>query len=264
MTSDFARPVTWHYGLMARWWSEFMTDGPEIAYFQQLIARFGAPALDAGCGTGRLLIPALQAGFDVDGSDVSADMLAQLQQLARTAGFEPALYCQAMHELDLPRRYRTIFACGAIGIGGGRAPFHASLTRLHDQLEPGGVVAINEVNPRPASTWPRMVERMRAQGVPEAWPQHGDRRRLADGSELELITRLGAVDADDQTVTREMRLRHWRGKELIAEEANAVIVFVYHEDETTDALGRAGFTEVWTEDGYAVDQGMARVVLARR
>jgi hypothetical protein len=24
------RPQTWHYGLVARWWAEFNTDGPEI------------------------------------------------------------------------------------------------------------------------------------------------------------------------------------------------------------------------------------------
>ena len=67
---------TWHYGLMAQHWAERNTTGPEIAYFQQQIERYGQPALDAGCGTGRLLIPFLHAGLDVDGCDVSADWAA--------------------------------------------------------------------------------------------------------------------------------------------------------------------------------------------
>ncbi len=62
---------TWHYGLVARYWAEHNTDGPEIAYFQRQIERYGQPALDAGCGTGRLLIPCLRAGLAVDGCDVS-------------------------------------------------------------------------------------------------------------------------------------------------------------------------------------------------
>ena len=58
------QPQIWHYGLMARDWAEFATDGgKEAVYFQQLIESSGQPALDLGCGTGRLLIPLLHAGW---------------------------------------------------------------------------------------------------------------------------------------------------------------------------------------------------------
>jgi len=57
-------PQTWHYGLVAQWWAEFNTEGPEIAYFQLCIARSGQPALDVACGTGRLLLPYLRAGLE--------------------------------------------------------------------------------------------------------------------------------------------------------------------------------------------------------
>src|SRR5688572_23556109 len=108
----------WHYGLVAREWAELETDGgPEAAYIQRLIEQFGQPALDLGCGSGRVLLPLLRAGLDVDGCDYSADMLAGCRRRAEQAGFAPHLYAQPMHELDLPRRYRTIFACGVIGLG---------------------------------------------------------------------------------------------------------------------------------------------------
>ena len=70
-------PQTWHYGLVAKWWSEFNDDfrPHEIPYFQKFIERDGEPALDVACGTGRLLLPYLRAGLDVDGCDVSADMI---------------------------------------------------------------------------------------------------------------------------------------------------------------------------------------------
>jgi SAM-dependent methyltransferase len=88
---------------MARWWAEFNTDGPEIDYFKGLIMRFGDPALDVGCGTGRLLIPFLRAGLDVDGCDISPDMLALCAQRAEAEGIRPQLLAQAMHQLSLPR-----------------------------------------------------------------------------------------------------------------------------------------------------------------
>jgi len=64
-------PQTWHYGLMARWWAEFVHDGPEIAYFRDQIERYGDPALDVACGTGRLLLPFLRAGWAVDGMETN-------------------------------------------------------------------------------------------------------------------------------------------------------------------------------------------------
>ena len=107
-------PQTWHYGLVSRWWAEFNTEGPEIEYFQRFVER-GQPALDVACGTGRLLIPWLKAGLDVEGVDISDDMLALCRERGEREGLSPTLYAQSMHELDLPRRYRTIVVCGVSG-----------------------------------------------------------------------------------------------------------------------------------------------------
>ena len=50
---------TWHHGLVADWWAEFNTDGPEVDYFGRFVEA-AQPALDAGCGSGRLLLPWLR------------------------------------------------------------------------------------------------------------------------------------------------------------------------------------------------------------
>src|SRR5918999_728203 len=102
-------PQTWHYGLVARWWAEFNEGGPEIDYFRRFIERDGQPALDVACGPGRLLLPYVRAGLDVDGCDVSADMIALCREQAEREGLSPTLFIQAMHELDPPRTYRTVF-----------------------------------------------------------------------------------------------------------------------------------------------------------
>src|SRR5262245_58883817 len=109
-------PTTWHYGLVARWWAEFNVDGPEIDYFRRYVER-GQPALDVAGGRGRLLIPYLRAGLDVDGCDASTDMIAVCRERAGREGFSPTLLVQPMHELDPPRRYRMIYVCGGLGLG---------------------------------------------------------------------------------------------------------------------------------------------------
>src|SRR4051794_20889568 len=110
---------TWHYGLVAKWWAEFNEGGPEVDYFRRHVER-GQPALDVACGTGRLLVPFLKAGLDVDGCDVSPDMIALCREKAELAGVSATVFVQPMSELDPPRRYRTIFVCGGFGLGSTR------------------------------------------------------------------------------------------------------------------------------------------------
>ena len=81
--------TTWHYGLVARWWAEFNVGGDDVGFFRDAIERCGEPALDAGCGTGRLLLPFLRSGMDVDGSDVSGDMLGWCATKAEAEGLSP-------------------------------------------------------------------------------------------------------------------------------------------------------------------------------
>ena len=134
---------TWHYGLIARWWAEFNAPEPhEVAYYGAAVRRFGEPALDLGCGTGRIMLPLLDEGLDVDGVDISADMIAHATTRATSAGHSPLLVAQALHELDLPRRYRTIYVCGVFGIGGDRGHDREALRRAYDHLEPGGALVL--------------------------------------------------------------------------------------------------------------------------
>ena len=59
----------------------------------------------------------------------------------------PNLYAQAMHELELPRRYRTIIVCGAFGLGGERDHDVEALRRLFEHLEPGGTLVLDNEAP---------------------------------------------------------------------------------------------------------------------
>ena len=101
------KPVVWHYGLMAERWAESINDTPELPFFEKAIARFGQPVLDVACGTGRLLLPLLRAGIDIDGCDISGDMLHHCRRKSTRVGFKPHLSEQPMHTLEMPRRYKT-------------------------------------------------------------------------------------------------------------------------------------------------------------
>lgn len=265
------QPLTWHYGLMARWWAEFNVALPdELAYYRGAIERFGQPALDLGCGAGRLLVPLLAAGLDVDGVDISADMLARAAELAAARGFTPALHAQAVHDLDVPRRYRTIFACGVIGIGGSRAQDRLALRRIFEQLEPGGAFVFSHELPYEgvdATRWARWLPGNHGP-FPRDWPTEGDRRPTSDGDELELLDRLADFDPLRQRLTYEVRARLWRGGLLIGQEEHRLHENLYFAQELLLMLDNAGFRDVEVESGYtgtsATPDDGSVVLVARR
>ncbi|HEX4746763.1 MAG TPA: class I SAM-dependent methyltransferase [Gaiellaceae bacterium] len=240
---------TWHYGLVARWWAEFNVDGAEIEFFRPYVEA-GQPALDAACGTGRLLVPYLHAGLDVDGSDISPDMLAHARERAVREGLDPpTLYAQAMHELDLSRRYRTIFVCGGFGLGGVREHDVEGLRRIYTHLEPGGTLVLDNEVPYAGGDWPYW-SRSDSQALPRPWRDHGDRRTTTDGSDIELRTRLVDVDPLEQRVTMDMRALLWRGDELLAEEESSIAMTVYFTHEIVLMLERVGLVDVQLRAGY--------------
>jgi SAM-dependent methyltransferase len=102
------------------------------------------PVLDVTCGTGRVLLPCLQAGVDIDGLDFFPAMLETLRGKAAALGFKPALYQADMAGFQLARRYALIVI-----------PFNAFVHNLtteaqlatlrsgREHLLPGGMLAFD-------------------------------------------------------------------------------------------------------------------------
>ena len=243
---------TWHHGVVAKWWAEFNDDfrPHEVAYFQRRIEQSGQPALDVACGTGRLLVPYLRAGLDVDGCDVSADMVARCREKAEREGFSPTLFVQPMHELEPPRRYRTIYVCGGFGLGSTREQDLEALGRFHEHLEPGGTLLVDiEVPYADAQLWPYWLRSERA-SLPEPSERPQKRRPASDGTELGLRSRIVDLDPLAQRVTYEMRAEQWREGVLEAEETYELTINLYFKDELLTLLERAGFTDVAVEGDH--------------
>jgi SAM-dependent methyltransferase len=247
------RPQTWHYGLVAQHWAEFEVEGLEIAYYQRLIERYGQPALDVACGTGRLLLPHLRAGLDVDGSDISPDMLALCREKAEREGLSPRLYQQAMHELDLPRTYRTIFVCGSFGIGGNRQQDFLALQRFYQHLTPGGVLLLENHVPygdRLSWQWPYWLRENRQQLRPDFWTEP-DRKRASDGSEYAWRSRLADLDPLNQVVTLQTWIQRWHEGQLIAEEEYTLKSNIYFKSELLMMLEQSGFADITVHGDYS-------------
>lgn len=107
--------------------------------YRALFRRFGQPALDVGCATGRLLLDYLAEGLDVDGVDISPAMVALCLAKARERGLQPTTYRRPVAALDLPRRHGTIVVSSStFQLLTDAAQARAAMRRSFAHLLPGG------------------------------------------------------------------------------------------------------------------------------
>jgi SAM-dependent methyltransferase len=244
---------TWHYGLVARYWAEIdnKANPQELAFFRSAIEEFGQPVLDLGCGAGRLLLEFRKEGLDVDGCDISPDMIEQCRELLSRSGLETGLRVQKMSELDLSKRYRTIYMCGAFGLGSTRAEDMATLDRCFRHLEPGGALVLDCYLPYGSvGLWMAWTPEKHKE-LPRRWPEEGERKAAANGDELEWLNRTLDVNPLEQRTTLQTRIRLWRGGEMVKEEEYTLTQNEYFRNEMLLLLGRAGFVDVAVTAGHS-------------
>jgi ubiquinone/menaquinone biosynthesis C-methylase UbiE len=237
---DRTDTTTWHYGLIARWWGEFNDtwEIDDIDYFHRAITAQGGPVLDVGCGTGRLTIPLSIAGLEIEGTDVSGDMLDWARKRSKSNNLNIKFHEQATQELTLPRKYQTIIMCGAFGLGGNRATDLEGLKRIHAHLRPGGTFIMDHYPTNGEDLASRFTT------AEQSWPDSGDRKRAVDGDDIELKTRSLDFDAKTGSETREIMALLYRNNQEIQRQIFTLKIGHYSVDDVESMLRTAGFDEL--------------------
>ena len=158
----------------------------DVDFYLERAQITGGPVLDAGCGTGRVSIPLVEAGFDVTGVDLSAAMLA-LAGVKRSA-LPPNVAARLqlvegdIAGLALGRRFNLIITPGRV------FQFlltpeaqRAALEAFAQHLAPGGQLVLDLFDPR--LEWCTDVPARREPAAPRAFdevrhPGTGNRVRI--------------------------------------------------------------------------------------
>ncbi len=145
-------PRHFYTGLVAATYRYLRSATVDPAPYERFVRRVGEPALELGCGDGDPLLDLVASGLDVEGLDASWDMLERCRQAADRRGLDVTLHLAGMEEMDLGRRYRSIYLAGAtFNLLVDDDTAGAALSRIAAHLEPGGVALVPLMIPTPTS-----------------------------------------------------------------------------------------------------------------
>lgn len=208
---------------------------PDTRFHLERFEGFARPILEPACGSGRTLIPFLQAGLDITGFDPSLEMLDRCRVRAAEAGFAPDLSRQRYEDFAYDRRFGAILIpVGSFTLIDDFAMAMDVMRRFHDHLEPGGVLVID------------------LQGLNFLTARGEDRRRwtAANGDLLTCEGIRTATNLLRQRAETTYRYERWRDHALVETQIDVMAQRYWGLDEFRLALEAAGFADVTVCGGY--------------
>jgi SAM-dependent methyltransferase len=219
-------------GLVARMYDVWFPPGGafrDAPFYRRRIEKNSGPALEIGCGTGRLLLPYLQAGLTVEGLDSSRDMLDICRAKAHRAGLVPTLHEGRMEALATGKKYHTIFVpLATIQLLEKREQALEALRRFRAHLVPGGELVVTLFVP-----WKEM----------DADGEWRVRRTAVVDGETFVLSEAIRSDRGDQSQTWWLRYDVVRDVEVRRSELHTMHVRWYHRAEFELMLEACGFPE---------------------
>ncbi len=122
----------------------------DLDLYRALAARAGGPVLELGCGSGRVAIALAEAGHEVHGVDTSEAMLAIAHTNLSSRRLPVSFRRGDMRHASGHAEFGLAF-CALDGLLHlqSAADVHATLRAAHHALRPGGLLAVDVVNPSP-------------------------------------------------------------------------------------------------------------------
>ncbi len=230
-----------------------------LEFYTQLAQQAQGPVLDIACGTGRILLPLLSEGIDIEGLDNAPSMLATLRGKIPNAARCPRLTCADMSDFHLDREFALIMIpFNAFGHNLTQTAQLRCLELCRDHLRPGGVLAFDAYFPG----WQIVGAVQNTRVLEMEWPHPvtGNPLKLYDTRSFDRVEQIQhsvneievyAANGDLQTTYRSEHRIRW-----------------IYKDEMALLLRAAGFAG-WEICGDfdrrpLVNEGDAMIVLARK
>lgn len=228
--------MSWSYDSLAAVYATDMgTSMPfdDVGWYVRQCA--GRRTLELGCGTGRILLPLLDAGIDAIGFDRSLPMLVELRRQAAQRSLNAIVAQANLHALPLTARMDVILAPYAlITYVSDPAALLTLMIELRGALSDGGSLIIDSFVPRPVTAFDDF---------------RLDYRRSHDDGWLERRKRITPLDDGCNRIEREYR-RLSIDDDLIQQWSTCETIRPYDEQTVIEMAHKAGFQLQTRTDDY--------------
>ena len=120
----------------------------DLPFWKKISNEMGSPILELGCGTGRVLLPLIQAGHEVVGLDISYQALSFLRsQVSKPQEKELKIFQADIECFRIARKFSLVFmACNTLSTFQ-RPMRQVVFAQIHDHLLGDGIFAASIPNP---------------------------------------------------------------------------------------------------------------------
>lgn len=207
-------------------------DAQALAFYMQQAKKAEGAILEPMCGTGRFLIPILEAGFDIEGFDASPFMLEALHEKAPHA----RAWLSFAQDFQAQKTYNLIFIpYGSWGLIVDKQQAYAALIALYESLQTGGKLFVDIDTIFSTPSW---------QG---SW--HRALNKRSDGSYIALNT-CANYDEATQIFSCKCIYESIRDEKVELVEHENFEQYLYRFDEFDAILQSVGFSEIKKYQDY--------------
>lgn len=207
----------------------------DIEYYIERLKKVDGRILEPAVGTGRLLVPLLKKGFQVDGFDVSLDMLEICRENCKKSGLSTTLFEAKMETFSLDAKYGAIvIPTGTFLLLHEREKSLQALQNFHHHLMDGGKLIVDLFLPGELEIGRPSIRK---------WDTE-------NGDVITVESQIVEVDPIKQFRVSQARYEKWRSGKLIQTELERYPLRWYGVEEFRMILELAGFTDITISADY--------------
>ena len=207
----------------------------DVEHYRDRLQDCKGAVLEPAVGNGRMLIPLLQAGLEVEGFDASEAMLSHCRRECKARSLSPKLTRQTFESFAYDERFEAIIVpAGSLQLITDRSAAMGALKRFFDHLAPNGrlILDLDPIDSFLGES--RSIRKWQAK----------------DGDWLTLTADRIETDFVEQTTVSHLRYDRWTNGRLTASELELFSLRWWGVEELASALRETGFVDIVASGNY--------------